>query len=293
MSAPLEDQAVKVSLSQIIDHFNSGIKEAENFCCPARSSSLQREQCLALDLLLHNATLNKHRAANRGDENCANFFLGFECAIGAVRAQLMMWILLKQDRPDEAWGQLVAAQMGSLDATRAHMSFAHCERNLKDLEELEDKIFPPQVFMSAGFVADRLDCSICGGRYGKCGHLRGKPYMGEFCEVVHRNIRGDHAAITETPADKRCRVVSVKTKDGHRNKLSWEITPFEDGESFAEGEPLEAAFVLLSADRFPYLTPSQKILDPQPLEPDSESGESEPADATDAAKPGSPVEQTS
>lgn len=249
-----------MTFKQLVDYFNAGIKEAEDFLCLARSSKLQLAQCVTLDLLSYNAKRIKHEAVHRGDENGANLFLGFECAIGAVRSELMMWILLKRDMPNEAWDRLVAAQMGCLDATRAHTGFADCERKLKDLERLEGQIFPPQTFMSAGFVAKRLDCSICGERYSKCEHLRGKAYMGRFCEVIHRDPRGDHVALVETPADKRCRVVSFKTKDGHRDKLSWEITPYEDGEVFEEGEPLEVQTVFLTTDRYPYMVPTEKIL---------------------------------
>jgi hypothetical protein len=262
-----------MTFRQVIDPFNAGIKGAEILLCLARSSRLQLEQCLTLDLLLHNATLAKQQAIRRGEEDEANLFLGFECAIGAVRSELMMWILLKRDMPNEAWDRLVAAQMGCLDATRAHTAFADCERRLEALEQLEGQIFPPQVFMSAGFVSNRLDCSICGERYSKCEHLRGMPHMGQFCEVIQRNPRGDHVAQVKTPADKRCRIVSVKTKDGHRDKLSWEITPYKDGELFKEEDPLEAQMILMAFDRFPYLTATETILGPQLPASKSEPGE--------------------
>jgi hypothetical protein len=261
MSDPPLDQSAKATLSQLIDYFNKGIREAEIFCGLARSSKLQMKQCLGLDLLLHSATQIKHEVVRRGEEGNANLFLGFECVIGAIRSELLMWILLKRDMPNEAWDRLVAAQMAYLDATRAHSGFSHCEQRLRELEQIEGRIFPSQVFMSAGFVSDRLDCSICGERYSKCQHLRGKPYMGQFCEIIHRNPRGDHVAMVEHPADKRCRVVSLKTKDGHRDKLSLEITPYEEGEQFKEGDPLEVKMIFLTSDRYPYLVPSEKILD--------------------------------
>jgi hypothetical protein len=255
------DQSVGMTLKQVIDHFNNGIQEAENFSNIARSSKLQMGQCLALDLLLYNATRVKHEMVRRGEEVHANLFLGFECVIGGMRSELMMWVLLKRDMPNEAWDRLVAAQMAYLDATRAHAGFAHCEQRLVELEQIEKDIFPPQVFTSAGFVSETLDCSVCGERYSRCQHLRGKPYMGEFCEVVHRNPRGDHVALVKHPADKRCRVVSTKTKEGHRDRLSWEVTPYKEGEQFREDDQLEAKMIFLSLDRYPYLVPTEKILD--------------------------------
>lgn len=260
MNVPLAEQSVKMTFEQIINFFNNGIKEAESFLYMTRSSELQLEQCLALDHLLYNATQIKSEMIRHGEENTANLFLGYECAIGSVRSELLMWILLKLDMPNEAWDQLIAAQMGCLDASRAHDFFAHCEQKIWVLEQLEDKIFPPQVFISAGFVSDRLDCSICQMRYSQCEHLRGKPYMGQFCEVIHRNIRGDHVAIVEAPADKRCRFVSVKTKDGYQDKLSLKTTPYKKGELFKEGNLLEAKTNILHSDRYPYLTSTEKIL---------------------------------
>jgi hypothetical protein len=248
-----------MNINQLIDHFNEGILEAEHFCSLTRSSKLQLERCLALDLLLYNATQIKHGAVRRGEDDNANLFLGFECAIGAIRSELMMWILLKREMPNEAWDRLVAAQMGCLDAVRAHIGFESCEQRLRTLEQFESQIFPSQVFTSAGFVSDRLDCSICGERYSKCEHLRGKPYMGHFCEVIHRNPRGDHVAMVNVPADKRCRVVSFKTKEGHRDRLSWEITPYKEGELFEEDGPLEAQMIFLALDRYPYLLPTEKV----------------------------------
>lgn len=260
--AAIEEKPAGMTLDEVIQYFNGVIKEAENFRSPARASHLQEEQCLALEMLLHNAASIKRQAAQSGDENVANLFLGYECAIGGVRSELLMWLLLKRDKPNEAWEQLVAAQMACLDATRADVGFTHCEQRLLDLQDLEDKVFPPQSFVSPGFISDSLGCSICGQRYSSCEHLRGKPYMGQFCEVIHRNPRGDHVALVDVPADKRCRVVSFKTADGYRDKLSWEVSPYTDEETFKDDGSLEVQTILLATDRYPYLAPLEQILGP-------------------------------
>lgn len=256
-----EGTVVKVGLKELIEQFNSGIEQAENLCCISRSSRLQLEQSLALDSMLTNATKLKHQAINRKDEDSANLFLGFACVIGAVRSELLMYILIKRDMPNEGWGQYVAARMAYADAIRAHKGFEHCEHRLETLVQLEETLFPPQVFMSAGFVSDGLNCSICGEPYSKCEHLRGKPYMGEFCEVVHRNPRADHVSIVKTPADRRCRVISLKTRDGHRDKMTWETAPYKEGEQYVEDEGLEISGCFLSLERYPYLVSTKEILE--------------------------------
>lgn len=250
-----------MTLDQVIEYFNKIIAEGEIYRFVARSSKLQIEQCRKLDVLQYNARQIKLDAIDRADEDLANLFLGYVCVIGSLRSELLMYIELKRDRPQSAWDQLIASQMGCADAIRAHGGFAHCQQRLDDLEALETTLFPPQVFMSAGFIAERLDCSICGDRYSDCEHLRGRPYMGRFCEVIHRNPQGDHAAIVDRPADKRCRLLSFKTKDGHQNKLSWEKTPFKDDEHFDEDGPLETHSILMVFERYPYLKSTSEVLE--------------------------------
>jgi len=80
-----------------------------------------------------------------------------------------MWILLKEEKPDEAWDKLVSAQMAAADAVRAHMGFAHLETQAQRLEEIERLVFPRQVFVSAGIIVQHQECSICGNEYGRGG----------------------------------------------------------------------------------------------------------------------------
>ncbi|PPC64159.1 hypothetical protein C1Y41_05845 [Pantoea sp. ICBG 1758] len=245
---------------QIVKFFNTFIEEAEFYSYLARSSHLQLEQCFILDEVINRATGFKLNSIKFLKEKEANCFLGYECVIGAVRSELLMWILIKMDKPNEAWEKLVAAQMGYLDASRADKGFSNCRKRKEVLEGLEDKVFPSQAFVSAGFSSERIDCSICGERYSKCVHLRGKAYMGQFCEVIHRNPRGDHIALVDSPADKRCRIISIKKNGGYQDKLSGMITPYEDGEVYIEGGSLEANCNILNFERYPYLTPTKKSL---------------------------------
>jgi hypothetical protein len=260
------ERPVKMTFQETIEFFNGGIESAEGYRCLSKSSSLQIEQCRALDLLQVNATRFKQVSIQRADEDAANLFLAYECAIGAVRSELLMMIFLKRDMPNEAWDQLVAAQMGCMDASRAHQGFAHCQQRLEDLNNYEKLLFPPQSFMSAGFISDGLDCSICNTPYAKCPHLRGKPYMGNFCEIDHRNKRGDHASLVDTPADKRCRVTSVQVREGYMDKLSGEITPYEGDELYDEEEFLLVKATLMAMHRYPYLAYTGRVLGEESLD---------------------------
>ncbi|NWF33498.1 hypothetical protein HH110_10655 [Stenotrophomonas sp. SAM-B] len=260
MNAEISAPPTEMSIEMIIDDFNQNLSRAAEALGITVASNIQVDAARSLDGLMNQAIAVMHQAIDRNEEDIANLLLAFQCTIGALRAELLMWVLLKRDLPNAAWDQLVAAQLGCLDAVRAHEGFDGCQRHLKSLNELESTLFPPQTFLSAGFVADRLDCSICGERYATCRHLRGKAYMGAFCEVVHRNPRGDHVAIVKVPADKRCRVISIKTESGHRDKLSLEVTPYTSSETFVADGPLEVQSILLSTNRYPYMFSSETVL---------------------------------
>jgi hypothetical protein len=79
---------------------------------PTRDSGLQKEAIQHLEtLLVHNAVV-KVAAVNDGNEDFANLCLGIEAVAAALRAEISMWLLLKQDRPEAAWEELVTAQNG-------------------------------------------------------------------------------------------------------------------------------------------------------------------------------------
>lgn len=249
-----------MTFREIIEHFNEQIKDAENLLSPARSKELQLLSCNTLEQLLKAATVNKLKAMKACLENESNILLGYECAIGSVLCELRMWILLKLDKGNEAWDQLIGAQIAAMDALRAHDGFCHAASRIEHLETLETILFPPQSFLSAGFISKNLDCSICGNAFATCDHLRGKPYMGVFCEVIHRDIEGDHIALVETPADKRCRVTSYKVKMGHTDKITLSVTPYKDGEKYNDDNTLEIEGIFFATDRFPYLTLNKNVL---------------------------------
>jgi len=256
----IDKPSTNMKIHQLIEYFNAKIKHAESFRSAAQSSRLQIEQCLALDLLQLNANRLKIQAIQNNNEHDSNLLLGYECVIGSVRAELLMWILLKRDMPNQAWEQLISAQIACVDASRADKGFSHCQLRLEDLNRYEELLFPPQAFLSAGFISDRLDCSICGNHYAKCKHLHGAPYMGQFCTIIHRNPRGNHIALVDVPADKRCRVTAFQVKEGYQDKLSGEITPYEEDEAFDDSGGLRMRTIMMALDRYPYLTLAKDIL---------------------------------
>ena len=208
-----------------IKDFNSTIREAEVFRYITRCSELQREATTSLGELRARVRRLKVDAIGERNEELANLLLGYECVVDVLVAEIEMWILLKREDPDGAWNKLVTAQMLSVAAVRAHPGFSHLVQHHQRLEAIEKLVFPSQVFVSSGMVMKHQECSICGEEYEDCEHLIGMPYMGEFCNVIPRDIELDHVAIVEHPADKGCRMTEADVKGGIRNRMTWRVEP--------------------------------------------------------------------
>lgn len=216
------------ALPPFVSSFNAIVKESEVFLSIARDSTLQQEAVEKLLAFGVSVASEKAAAIDQGNEDYANLLLGCECVSSALVAELRMWLLLKEGKPDAAWDELITAQMASVDAVRAHPGFAHLSEHNKKLEAIEELVFPPQVFISSGMIVGKQECSICGAEYGDCNHLVGKPYMGRFCYIIAKDLSLDHVSIVEHPADKRCRVQHFDVEGGTRNRMTWKIEPKED-----------------------------------------------------------------
>lgn len=216
------------ALPPFVSSFNAIVKESEVFLSIARDSTLQQEAVEKLLAFGVSVASEKAAAIDQGNEDYANLLLGCECVSSALVAELRMWLLLKEGKPDAAWEELITAQMASVDAVRAHSGFAHLSEHNKKLEAIEELVFPPQVFISSGMIVGTQECSICGAEYGDCNHLVGKPYMGRFCYIIAKDLSLDHVSIVEHPADKRCRVQHFDVEGGTRNRMTWKIEPKED-----------------------------------------------------------------
>jgi hypothetical protein len=125
-----------------------------------------------------------------------------------------------------AWTQLITAQTGFADAMRADHGFVNdAARQLERLHRVETLVFPPQTFFSTGWVVKDEICSICGGDYEICEHVRGRPYMGRFCVVQLIPVEVDHVAIVKEPASKHCRAYTMEVEGGFRNLMTWKVVP--------------------------------------------------------------------
>jgi hypothetical protein len=216
-------------MNKFIESFNETVKEVEVYLSIARDSDLQRDAILTVENLIEEVSKEKSQAINKQNEDYANQLLGCECVCEMLVAELEMWILLKEESPNEAWDRLIDAQMSSANAARAHDGFLHHEEHHRRLVAIEKLVFPPQVFISSGMVVHKQECSICGEDYEQCEHLAGKPYMGEFCYIIGREPELDDVPVVEDPADKRCRVRNFSVDGGTRDRMTWRIEYDQNG----------------------------------------------------------------
>ena len=205
--------------------FNAAIQNAEVLLSIARCSTLQKPAIESLSDLKDTIGRMKTEAISEKQEEIANILLGYERCVDILIHELKMWVLLKQEDPDKAWNELVAAQDAAIYAVRSHRGFEHVIRHYRRLEQIEKLVFPPQVFVSSGMLIQREDCSICGRDFEDCDHLAGMPYMGKFCYAIVKECDFDHVAVVESPADKCCRVTEFDVDGGTRNRMTWRITP--------------------------------------------------------------------
>jgi hypothetical protein len=205
--------------------FNKIVDECSTFIYVTRDRELQRGACAKLENLLARVETEKESARTSGDEDYANLLLGCECVANALVSEINMWLLLKDGRPDEAWDALLGAQSGLSSAMRAHEGFAQVEGRIRRLDSIERLIFPPQVFLSTGMLVKSQICSVCGGEYEDCEHVKGRPYMGKFCTVRLIPSAIDHVSIVDNPANKRCRILKFSVDGGCRNRMTWAVEP--------------------------------------------------------------------
>jgi hypothetical protein len=209
--------------SDRIKLFQQALTDASTLSCIARDSDLQRAAIKDLSELLTLLKSWKEEVIAEKNEDRANQILGMECLARAASNELNMWLMLKADKPDKAWGNLIAAQTETRHAIQAHKIFAGNQSHAEHLNAIEKIVFPPQVFLSAGLIVGRQLCSICGADYEDCAHIIGIPYWGELCFRRLLDVVADHVSIVDDPANRNCRITHFDDGGGKRNRMTWRI----------------------------------------------------------------------
>jgi hypothetical protein len=212
----------EIKYGEVVQEF---FGECTTYTFATRDSELQKATLDRLQAFLAENSRIKREAIESKDEDFANYCLGLDRVAIALHAEISMWLLLKADDPDEAWRRLITAEIAYGEAIKAHRSFDAMQDQVERLDKIECLVFPPQVYLSMGTVVRSKICSICQQEYGDCDHIAGKPYWGEICHTILRNVEPDHIAIVTEPANKLCRIVHFDVEGGQRNRMTWKIEP--------------------------------------------------------------------
>jgi hypothetical protein len=187
-------------------------KESYRYCYASCGHELQTEQQHRVHDFLQRLEKYRQEAIAAQDEEAANAASVALCIVEALLNRLQLWLLLKSDRMEEAWDQLVKAQ----DSVQIALRFVQSEllqHWYMELLALEKLLFPPQQFVSASHTFGYAECTICDKVYGECNHVACRLYMGRMCQKRVSDIGPDHVALVDHPRDKGCRLTKIK-RDG-------------------------------------------------------------------------------
>ena len=217
-------RAMKDKVKLFGDRLSEAVSESLRFCFMSRGKEFQQEACEKLSLLRQDAVILKAEMVSQADEDSANAMLSFEGIVDSVISELKMWIALKEDDPHVAWDCLVDAQGAIRAALWAHpvaQSFAAYPHHLQLLKFV---LFPPQLFLSSRLVVASSECSICGGEYGECDHVKGRAYMGRMCtEIVNEIAELRSVDVVRNPANPHCRIMQFTDGGVMRDYMTWRI----------------------------------------------------------------------
>lgn len=207
-----------MNLKEFEEIYVSEVPEIEKFCFFTRGLEFQEEAVEILERLLDDVASIKDSLVQIRDEPGANKCLFYQSGLLALLYELKMWICLKTGNEGKAWEHLVISQNHSENCIVLVKDNRLINYRTK-LHRIEKVLFPPPFFSSFGAIVERNTCSICKEDYNKCAHIKGQPYMGEFCVEIIEKLNLKEVSIVENPANKMARV----TKIGNRDFLTWRI----------------------------------------------------------------------
>lgn len=232
-------------IEEVLSEFPEIIKEAQQLTFLPRDQQLQEESIAELSDYIDQLNSVQRIAINDRDEDTANRILAIRCSCRAVHSELRMWLSLKEENWAEAWDHLVDAQdfLRSAQASHELMRTPNIKNMQSKYEWIEKFVFPPQIYMSPGFVVTRFTCSICGNDYSECEHIDGLPYWGQICSRIIEDTNVREVSVVNEPEDKKCRIIQFSTDDGYiRNKMTWEKKEPDEVPNFPDFEPGEHIF---------------------------------------------------
>lgn len=195
----------------LLDRIEKEVERFSRYGFIVRAIELQKDAVEDLNELLIEIKDIKEQFIQRENEPCANSLLSYELFVKGLIYEIQMLIEIKEDNPSKAWDSLVSAQTCVEASLRIGFRSEELLKNyVIRLHYLEKLLFPLQMFMSVGFIAEESHCSLCEDDYENCDHIKGMAYMGKMCvEIFKKCYKLEEVSIVDNPADKRCRVYTI------------------------------------------------------------------------------------
>ena len=154
-----------ISVEEMADEVNGTVKNGLRMCYGSCCHDLQREEQHRQHALIQRLDKYRHQAIEAKNEAQANAaFISLTVAEGLLN-HLQIWLLVKADRMEDTWHQLVEAQ----DNLRCALRFVESEllqHWYMEFLALERLLFPPQQFVSSSHCFGHAECTICNKVYG-------------------------------------------------------------------------------------------------------------------------------
>lgn len=197
----------------IIEEFNKKAASAQRKAFITVDIDLQKAEVEVIKIYRNELISQKEKYAKQNLENEANLIYCIENSLLAIEYELQMLINIKENKMNEAWGNLVNAQVIYRIVVRnSYFEINSANGYIERLEEYEKLLFPSMPFASIGGIIKKSHCSICNENYNKCNHIKGKVYNGKLCVREISDIELEEVSFVETPANKHCRAISTEYK---------------------------------------------------------------------------------
>lgn len=194
----------------VIDEFNEMAAIAQRKAFITVDTEIQKEEIEAIINYRNDLSELKKKYVERDLENEANLVYCIENSLFAVQQELQMLVNIKEGKMDEAWGNLVNAQVTYGTVLRNYpFEIESADGYIERLAGYEKLLFPKMLFSSVGGIIKKSHCSICNEKYSKCEHIKGRLYKGEHCARVITEMELEEASLVESPANKHCRILAT------------------------------------------------------------------------------------
>lgn len=196
----------------LIKEFNEFVSVSQNKTFITIGIEIQKQEIETIKNYREELNQLKKDFVQRNLENEANLIYCISHSILAIQYELQMLVDIKEDRMDDAWSNLVNAQVIYGTVIRnSSFGFESSDSYLHRLANYEKLLFPNLYFHSVGGIIKKSHCSICNQSFNQCDHIKGKLYNGELCTRIVTKMQLEEISLVENPANKHCRVTTIQS----------------------------------------------------------------------------------